>query len=60
MTYVSELPKLDENRARHGIYDKAILNEQRPVLKENAVEDVMEHDIHSDELRNELWASFEK
>jgi len=59
MTYVSDIPKLDAKRARHGSYDQAILDEATPILKENAKHNLYEGDIHGEEVRNELWASFD-
>ena len=60
MTYVSHDTGLDANRARHGLYDQAILDEATPVLKENAKIGIHDGDVHSEELRSELWAGFER
>ena len=55
MTYVSDIPKLDGSRKRHGDYDQAILNEARPIMQENKKLNIHDGDIHSEEVRNELW-----
>ena len=60
MTYISHENKLDGSRARHGQYDQAILNEAEPFLKENAQIGLHSGDVHGDDLRNELWAGFER
>lgn len=59
MTYVSDIPQLDGKRARHGEYDQAILDEARPIWKENVKQNLYEGDVFSEQVRNELWASFD-
>ena len=56
--YVGSIPEFDGSHKRFGPYDQEVLNTAAPVLKSELVHPELR--AGTSELRDELWADFEK